>query len=80
MARLFAEPNIPRATKALAAESALQCWKELTNELIPSAWEFDEIFDDGGEDDGADEDDETDVDLEYGHDDIGSDDLDLVAI
>jgi hypothetical protein len=79
-ARLFAQPNIPRATKALAAESALQCWKELTNDLILSAWEFDEVFDDESADDGADEDDETYVDVEYGHDDLEQDDLDLMEM
>jgi hypothetical protein len=70
MARLFAQPNIPRVTKALTAESALQCWKELTNELILSAWEFD----DEGEDD------ETYVDVEYWHDDIEQEDLDLMEM
>jgi hypothetical protein len=52
----------------------------LTNELILSAWEFDEIFDDEGEDDGADEDDETYADVEYGRDDIEQDDLPLMKM
>jgi hypothetical protein len=79
-ARLFAHSDIPRVTKALAAEFALQCWKELTEDLILAAWDFDEAYADDADDDGADTGDEAFIDMEYGHDDLEEADLELLTM
>jgi hypothetical protein len=77
-ARVFAQLQIPKATKALAVEFALRCWKELTEDLILSTWDFDQVS--GGDvgDDGNDDDDAL-VDGEYGHDDLDDADLGFLA-
>jgi ribulose 1,5-bisphosphate carboxylase large subunit-like protein len=85
-AHLFVQPDIPRATQALATESSLHCWKK----LILSAWELDEMMRSSttrerttareDEDEDEDEDDETYVDVEYWQDDVEEADLDLMEI
>jgi hypothetical protein len=66
-AHLFVQPDIPRATQALAVESSLHCWKE----LILSAWELNEMMRSSTTRERTtareDEDDETCADVEYWH-------------
>jgi hypothetical protein len=42
--RLFAQSEIPVAAKALVAGLAKECWEELTQNVILSAWDFDEAY------------------------------------
>jgi hypothetical protein len=71
-ARLFVQSDIPRATKALAAEFARQCGKEVTDDLIRAASDFDGASADAVDDDDTDvdEEDENFFNVEYGHDEL----------
>lgn len=79
-ARLFARSEMPRATRELAAELALTCWKEISEELILEAWNFDETYpeEDPGDDIDSDDDD-TFFDVEYGHDDLEESDIETIT-
>jgi hypothetical protein len=71
--RLFAQSEIPVATKTLAAGRAKECWDELTQDVILSAWDFDEVYgDDNSRNNG---DDDAFINPEYGHDDPEKADL-----
>jgi hypothetical protein len=49
------------ATKAFAAGFAKDCWDELTQDVILSAWDFDEVY---GDDSGTNDDDNAFIDVE----------------
>jgi hypothetical protein len=79
-AREFTKTEMPRPTKALAAELALHVWHGLSQDLILSAWDFDGAY--GGDSDadaGSEDDEEAFFDVEYGHDDVDVDDLALIG-
>jgi hypothetical protein len=78
-ARLFARSEVPLATKEFAAELARQCWKELPEELILEAWDFDEMYpEEEPTDDLGSDDDDAFFDVEHGHDDLEETDLSLI--
>jgi hypothetical protein len=79
-ARLFAQSEIPVATKDLAAGLAIDCWDELAQDVILSAWHFDEAYgDDEDDDSGTMDDDNAFIDVEYGHNDLEEADLMLMT-
>jgi len=77
--RLFAKSDIPRATKALAAELALQCWDGIDEDIILSAWNINGPEDDFEDDDQPlNNDDDDFMDVEFGHDDLDEEDIDFL--
>jgi hypothetical protein len=64
------------ASKALAAGLAKERWNELTQDVILSAWNFDEADgNDEADDRGNSDDEDALINGEYGHDDLEEADL-----
>jgi hypothetical protein len=75
-ARIFAQSEIPVAMKALAAGLPKEYWDELKQDLLLSAWDFDEAYGDNEDDNrGNNDDGDAFTDLEYGHDGLKKADL-----
>jgi hypothetical protein len=70
--------DVTTATKEVTAELALECWHELAEDLIVSAWDFDDSFTEGANEDINADDDAAFIDICYRHDDL--EEIDLVMI